>query len=61
MSNLSFARIMFGTEDFHRLRTIKKPGLSAVAIPLPANHLAWELPTLHELLQKVWQRFTRKG
>lgn len=61
MSNLSFARIMFGTEDYPGLRSTKKPGLSAVAIPLPANHLSWELPTLHELLQKVWQRFTREG
>jgi len=63
MNNLSLARIMYGTnEDFQSPHPAKKAGLSAVAIPMPANHLAaWEPPTLQEFLRTVWQHFTRKG
>jgi len=63
MSNLSLARIMFGTnEDFHGPRPVKRPGASAVAIPLPTNQLsAWEPPTVQELLDKAWKTLTRKA
>ena len=63
MSNLSLARIMYGTnDDFRNPRPAKRPGLSAVAIPLPANHLAaWEPPSLQEFFRKVWQSLTLRG
>jgi hypothetical protein len=56
MNNVSLARIMYGTEDFHGPRVGKRPRLSAVALPMPANRLAaWELPTLQELVRKAWE------
>jgi hypothetical protein len=63
MSNLSLARIMYGTnEDFHGPRPVKKPGLSAIAIPMAANRLAaWEPPTVQELLDIAWKKMTRKA
>ena len=63
MSNLSLARIMYGTnDDFHGPRPIKKPGLSAIAIPVPANQLAaWEPPTVQELLDMAWRKMTGKA
>jgi hypothetical protein len=61
MNNVSLARIMYGTEDFHGPRVAKRPGLSAVAVPMPANHLAaWDLPMLQELLHKAWELLTHK-
>ena len=63
MSNLSLARIMYGTnEDFRTRRPSRRQGLSAVAIPMPTNQLAaWEPPTLQEFFRTVWQSLTRKG
>ena len=59
MNNLSLARIMYGTNDDHvGSRTMRKPGLSTVAIPMPANPV--ELPTLPEFLRRAWQSFRRK-
>jgi hypothetical protein len=63
MSNLSLARIMYGTnDDFHGPRPVKKSGLSAIAIPMPANQLApWEPPTVQELLEMAWKKMSGKA
>ena len=60
MSNLSLARIMYGTnDDFHRPRPVKQSTLSAIAIPMPAHQLtAWEPPTVQELLDMAWKKMT---
>ena len=60
MSNLSLARIMYGTnDDFHGPRSARKSALSAIAIPMTAHQLAaWEPPTVQELLDKAWKKLT---
>ena len=63
MSNLSLARIMYGTnDDYHGPRPAKRPGQSAIAIPMPANHFgAWEPPTVQELLDIAWKKLSNKA
>ena len=63
MSNLSLARIMYGTnDDFHGPRPVKPSALSAIAIPMPAHQLAaWEPPTVQELLDMAWKKMTGKA
>ena len=62
MTNVSLARIMYGTnDDFHPPQFVKAPGLSAVVVRIPTNPLAGSEPlTLPELLHKAWLQLTQK-
>lgn len=63
MTKVSLARIMYGTnEDLHGGQPLMRKGVSAIALPMPANQFAaWEPLTLHELLHRLWAYFTRES
>jgi hypothetical protein len=63
MTNVSLARIMYGTnDDFHSPQSGKAPGISAIVVQIPADPFGGSEPlTLQELLHKAWLQLKRKG
>ena len=63
MTNVSLARIMYGTnQDLRVAERATASGLPvAAATPAVKNSPPSELPTLDELLHNVWSRLTHKS
>jgi hypothetical protein len=62
MSNVSLARIMYGTnDDSHSRPSVKAPGISSSVVQVPTNPFGGSEPlTLQELLHKAWLHLTHK-